>query len=527
MHTSLSVVLSSLFVLLGGFNTWLMLGTRGSSKSNRRLLVLAHRIAGYLFIAIYSVMLYYMILRIKGAVDELPPRITVHMVLALLLIPLLVMKILVARHQKGPHGVLHALGIAIFAISFTLVALNIVWHVLRSATERPVSPVTSAIVLIFIFALFGVLLLRRPGNAALHQTAVHPIEDEHADGPAQAIADHEPKGFPLILSRIQRQTHDSKTLRFIVPQNMRWSARAGQFLTFEWMIDGKRIARSYSICSSPTQTGYVEITPKRMPNGCVSIFLNDRAHPGLVVTARGPYGQFCFDAEKHKRIVLIAGGSGMTPMMAMLRYIDDLCLPVEVTFIYCVRTQNDVFFKAELMDLRGSLKKFRYILLLSQPDSHWTGPSGHLNRQVIESNVENIATATFFLCGPLPFMENARKILESLAVDPANIKQESFDNARQIMQTDPLESRAFQIDFVRSNKTCRNAGTRTVLETAEMNGVNLPYGCRQGQCGTCATRLLAGEVKMEREDGLGAELKAQGYILPCVSRACSDIQLDA
>jgi ferredoxin-NADP reductase len=524
MHTSLSVALSSLFVLLGGFNTWLMLGTRGSSKPNRRLLVLAHRTAGYLFIAIYSVMLYYMILRIKGAVDELPPRITVHMVLALLLVPLLVMKIFVARHQKSLQGVLHALGIAIFAISFTLVALNIVWHMLRSATERPVSPVTSAIVLILIFALLGVLLLRRPGNLALGQTVAHPIEDAHADG--LAIANRDPKGFSLILSRIQPQTHDSKTLRFIVPQNMRWLARAGQFLTFEWMIDGKRVDRSYSICSSPTQTGYVEITPKRMPNGCVSIFLNDHVHPGLVVTARGPYGQFCFDAEKHKRIVLIAGGSGMTPMMSMLRYIDDLCLPVEVTFIYCVRTQDDVFFKAELAELQARLKKFRYILVLSQPGSDWKGPSGHLNRELIEGNVENIATATFFLCGPPPFMENTRKILESLAVDPANVKQESFGSARQVMQTDSLESRAFQIAFVRSNKTCRNSQSRTILETAEMNGVNVPYGCRQGQCGTCVTRLLAGEVQMEREDGLGTELKAQGYILPCVSRARSDIELD-
>src|SRR5260370_1132177 len=462
MRTSLSVALSSLFVLLGGFNTWLMLGIHGSSKPNRRLWVLAHRIAGYLFTAIYSVMLYYMILRIKGAVDELPPRIIVHMVLALLLIPLLVMKIFIARHQEGLHGVLHALGIAIFAISFTLVALNIVWHVLRSTTERPVSPVTSAIVLIFIFALLGVLLLRRPGNAALRQTVVHPIEDEPADGLAQAVADR--KGFALILSRIQPQTHDSKTLRFIIPQNMRWSARAGQFLTFEWMIDGKRVARSYSICSSPTQTGYVEITPKRMPNGCVSIFLNDRAHPGLVVTARAPYGQFCFDAEKHKRIVLIAGGSGMTPMMAMLRYIDDLCLPVEVTFIYCVRTQDDVFFKAELADLQARLKKFRYILVFSQPHPHSHEPTLPLNPQVIENNAGNIATATFFLYGPPPFMENSRKILESLAVDPANIKQVSFGSARQIMQTDLLESITFQIDFVRSNKTCPSSGTRTILE---------------------------------------------------------------
>jgi ferredoxin-NADP reductase len=118
-------------------------------------------------------------------------------------------------------------------------------------------------------------------------------------------------------------------------------------------IDGKEVFRSYSICSSPTQTGYVEISPKRVPNGYVTVFLNDRALPGLTVNAQGPYGQFCFDETKHQHVVLMAAESGITPIMSMLRYIDDLCISVDVTLIYCVRAQADVFLKAELADLQS------------------------------------------------------------------------------------------------------------------------------------------------------------------------------
>ncbi|HTD23891.1 MAG TPA: iron-sulfur cluster-binding domain-containing protein [Terriglobales bacterium] len=527
MHTSLSIVLSSLFVLLGGFNTWLMLGKRNGSTPGGWSWVVAHRIAGYLFIAIYSVMLYYMTLRMRSAEDELPARLVVHVVLALLLAPLLAVKIIVARHQKGSQNVLSFLGIAIFAISFTLVALNIIWHVLRAATGQPVSPVITALVLTSIFVLLGTLLLRRPGKTASRPVLVDQLGNRRAEDRAKIIADHDPPAVSLVLSRVQPQTHDSKTLRFIVPQNRRWDARPGQFLAFEWNIDGKKITRSYSICSSPTQRGYVEITPKRAPNGCVSVFLNDCAHPGLIVTARGPYGQFCFDERQHRSIVLVAGGSGITPMMSMLRYIDDLCLPVEVTLIYCVRTLQDVFFAAELSSFESSIRNFRRILVLSQPHSDWTGARGHLNRELIERNVGNVMTSTVFLCGPPPFMESARAIFVSLGVDPANVMQESFGSHSAGVQTAPLERSSFQVDFARTGKTGQISGANTLLETAEMNGISLPYGCRQGCCGTCATRLLHGEVQMEREDGLEPELKAQGYILPCVSRACSDIKLDA
>jgi len=103
--------------------------------------------------------------------------------------------------------------------------------------------------------------------------------------------------------------------------------------------------------SSPIHEDYVEITRKRIENGCASLFLNERAKPNLIVEASGPYGQFYFDETVHKSIFLIAAGSGITPMISMLRYIDDLKLATSVTLLYCVRTAADIIFQSELARL--------------------------------------------------------------------------------------------------------------------------------------------------------------------------------
>lgn len=134
---------------------------------------------------------------------------------------------------------------------------------------------------------------------------------------------------------------------------------------------------------------------------------------GLTVKARGPYGKFYFDESQHKRIVLIAAGSGVTPMMAMVRYIDDRCIPAEVTLIYCVRTRPDVFFRNEL----------------SQPSSEWTGWKGRLRREILEREIQKPLEAVFFLCVPPAFMELSRSLLADLGVEPSRILQESLGGA--------------------------------------------------------------------------------------------------
>ncbi len=237
--------------------------------------------------------------------------------------------------------------------------------------------------------------------------------------------------MPLILRlvSITPQTPDSKTLRFAVSDDRPVNARPGQFLTFSFLFDGRKVARSYSICSSAARSGYVEITPKRVSQGCVSVFLNDRASTGMTVEANGPFGHFCLDERTHRNVVLLAAGSGITPMIAMLRYIDDLCLETTVTLLYCVRTSHDVMFQGELEELRTRLKNFQYHLMLSQPHAEWSGPRGHVSREFIDHAVKDLATPDFFLCGPPSFMEASRAILTDLGVKPERIRQESFGSA--------------------------------------------------------------------------------------------------
>jgi ferredoxin-NADP reductase len=335
---------------------------------------------------------------------------------------------------------------------------------------------------------------------------------------------------PLILrlASITAQTSDSKTLRFIVPNDRKLSTRPGQFLTFSFLFDGKKVTRSYSICSSPARSGYVEITPKRVSQGCASVFLNDRASVGLTVEANGPFGHFCFDENKHRSVVLLAAGSGITPMMAMLRYMDDLCLETTATLLYCVRTSRDIMFERELDQLRSRLKNFQYHVLLSQPQAEWSGPRGHVSREFIEDTVKDLASPDFFLCGPPQFMDAARTMLTGLGVNPERITQESFGNT---VPKNPHQGLVAQtgavVEFVRSGKTCMVRTGQTLLEAAEEQGIAIPSSCRQGQCGTCKTKLLEGDVRMDAEAGLDSESRAQGFVLTCVGRAHGTVKLDA
>ena len=267
--------------------------------------------------------------------------------------------------------------------------------------------------------------------------------------------------------------------------------------------------------------------PKRMQGGFVSQFLNDRANPGLMVIARGPYGQFCFDADKHRRIVLIAGGSGITPMMSILRYIQDLGIPVPCTLIYCVRSEKDLVFNTELSVSAQIMSSFRYVPVVSNASPEWRGWNGRLCRQILEEAINEPLECTYFLCGPTGFMELGRALLEEMSVHPSQILQESFGDQARKDERRASEVKFVNVTFSRSDLTIASSPERTLLETAQANGVPIPFGCRQGDCHTCMTRLLQGNVHVSRDEPLEHDLRVQGFILPCVSRPLNDITLDA
>ena len=531
MSNTLAIVAGVAFVTLAAANVVVMLEASQPSHSaaTRSRLIAVHRAGGYLFVTLLCVMAYVMSQRLVGVgiTGHLPTHLVLHIVLVLALVPLLFLKILIARRYKDSHSSLKALGIAIFVISFALVSIPTLSELLRSANSGSfrLSLATGLVVVVCLVQCALVFRTRMHARASAKPSGVPEI-------PARPtpLANHENAKSPmhLLLLQTEQQTHDTKTLRFEILDERRFCAKPGQFLTFQWLIDGQRVRRSYTVSSSPVHENYVEITPKRMENGCVSVFLNERATPGLAVEATGPYGQFYFDEKLHKNIVLIAAGSGITPMISMLCYIDDLELGTPVTLLYCVRTRADIIFETELSRLSQSLPNFKYEVCLSRPDPTWKGRSGRLTEEFVSQSVTDLDSPTFFLCGPNGFMNNARQLLSNLGVNQDRILQESFGESKPVAESRPPEAgTAETVVFLHSEKICQVSSGSTLLELAERNGVRIPFGCRQGQCGTCATRVLSGTVQMDVEAGLTAEQKIAGYVLPCVSRAEGTVVLSA
>ena len=526
-----AIVAGIAFVTLAAANVVVMLEASHPSRSitTRTRLIAVHRASGYLFVILLCIMAYSMSQRLAGLgiTGHLPTHLVLHIALVLVLVPLLLLKILIARRYRHSYSSLKALGITIFVISFVLVAIPTFSELLRSANPGSLGLrlATGVIVAVCLVRSALVFRQRQQPSASVESSGISGISARPTPR-----TNHENAKSPmhLLLSQTEQQTHDTRTLRFQVLEERVLCVKPGQFLTFQWTIDGHRVPRSSPISSSPVHENYLEITPKRMENGWVSVFLNERAKPGLAVEASGPYGRFYFDETLHKSIVLIAAGSGITPMISMLRYINDLELATRVTLLYCVRTCADIIFENELLRLSGSLPNFKYEVCLSSPDPTWKGRSGRLTEEFFSEKVTDLDSHTFFLCGPKGFMDNARQILSTLGVNQDRILQESFGESKRPTELSPLEARPVEtVVFMQSGKVCQVSDGNTLLDLAEKNGVQIPYGCRQGLCGTCATRVLSGNVQMDVEAGLTAEQKNAGYVLPCVSRAEGTVVLAA
>jgi ferredoxin-NADP reductase len=712
--TSVSISLGLSFVLLGGINIWLVLEAWSRVKAAKAssLMLAAHRIGGYLFIALFCLMAYSMIARLRNGSGDTSPTVTVHLALAMLLSPLLFIKVLIARYYKNQHSLLMPIGLTIFVLAFVMIASTAGPYLARSSRIEQVSidpdhlqPVTidlnetgdltqkrcskchnldrvvgarkdaqgwlttvqrmrampaagisesEALAIVSYLAsqdrptgsgitarmeVERALVDQRCGRchnldrvyktiqppyewrqtvarmadyAAGSTGAFQPGEDQQiidylsatqtpeainqrraqvaspsgglvaqksaappltpersspyngktigfisfvclalallivkrprsrtrppaptklaAQSQTASLAASRAASTPFILQlvRITQQTPDTKTLRFVMPGPRRLEALPGQFLALSFLFDGRKETRCYSICSSPARPGYVEITPKRANDGCVSVFLNDRASIGLTVEASGPFGLFCLNPAVDKRIVLLAAGSGITPMMAMLRYIDDLCLDTQATLVYCVRNFQNIIFRDELNDLEARLRNFQFHLLLSQADDSWQGARGRITREFIRKAVPELKGQVFFLCGPPPFMAAARGILSELGVEPGAIRQETFGGSGAETQALPRSTEGrFMVEFARSGKTGAVLEGQTLLEAAAAAGVEIPSACRQGQCGTCKTRVLDGQVRMTAEQGLDSESRAQGFVLTCVGHPDGNVRLDA
>jgi ferredoxin-NADP reductase len=309
------------------------------------------------------------------------------------------------------------------------------------------------------------------------------------------------------------------------------------------VIDGKKINRPYTISSSPTQTDYCEITVKREEKGVVSRHLHDTMREGDTLNISAPTGRFIFDGTQAKSVVLIAGGVGITPLMAIARYLTDKDWKGDIYFAYSAKTPDDIIYRKELDDLKARFPKLHLHVTLSRAnDTEWSGHKGRVTAEFLTNCIPELATRLVYICGPDAMMAMTIQVLKDLGVPTEQIKSEEFVPAKRVdpgaepgKTCVPVAASAAALPgngkptltFSRSAKSVALTPDKSLLEIAEDAGVNIDFECRSGICGRCKTRLLGGCVMMETQDALDDGDKSRDIILMCQAKATELVTVEA
>ncbi|MFA5937720.1 MAG: 2Fe-2S iron-sulfur cluster-binding protein [Sinimarinibacterium sp.] len=337
----------------------------------------------------------------------------------------------------------------------------------------------------------------------------------------------------LRVARIFQETADVKTFRLapLAGEELPFAFEPGQFLTVAATVDGKLAKRSYSIASSPCCHGWCEITVKHARGGVVSGYLHGHVKVGDVLEAAGPYGRFTFRGHEAPHVVMIAGGVGITPLMSSIRFLTDQSWMGEIWLICAFPRLDSAIFREELDYLAKRHPNLHVTLVLSdEPSTSWGGARGFVTPELLAQSVPDLGSRRVHVCGPPPMMEAVKKALAQLGVASDHVHTELFLTP-EVKRAPPAEAAptaaAPTCSFARSGKKAPLPPDKTVLEAADDVGVAIDYSCRQGFCGACKVKLLAGQVTMEVEDGLTPADRTAGLVLACQAKAKQDVTVEA
>jgi len=360
-----------------------------------------------------------------------------------------------------------------------------------------------------------------------------------ADAPAPAWG---PDDEWLECVRVRDETHDVRSFVLRPVQARSFRYRPGQFITLSLDIDGERVNRCYTLCSTPTRPDTLTITVKRVPGGQVSNWLHETVRPGTRLSVAGPSGNFCFPpgpvTVPARGQLYLSGGSGITPLMSMSRAWADLGLDADVQFIHAARTPQDIVFDDELKLLARALPRWRATMVCEGRGATpgYSGLIGRLSLPLLRTQVPDFMEREVWCCGPAPFMAAVRAMLAEAGFDMARYHEESFsfqappDDAAATAGSAPGaaagSAQRFAITLKTRNERFECGADETILKAAQRAGVRWPFSCASGVCGTCRTRKIAGEIEMNQGGGLRPREVAQGWMLPCCSKPRSDLELD-
>lgn len=346
------------------------------------------------------------------------------------------------------------------------------------------------------------------------------------------------KFHPLKIKDVVRETKDAVSIAFDVPEDLKTAYRftQGQHLTVKEILDGEEVRRSYSICSAVGDPD-LRIAVKKIAGGKFSSHANENIRPGAVIEVMEPQGRFFtpLAVENVKHYLAIAAGSGITPIMSIIKTVLKSEPGSRVTLVYGNRTVSGIIFLEALEDLKNSYpERLNIMHILSREHQDVELFNGRIDAgkcAALFDTVIDVATLDeAFLCGPEQMIHDASAALEARGLDKAHIHFELFitDAAKKAgvappmpEETGPKRKVGIILHGRRSEVEVAEDGS-SILDTALKQGMDLPYACKGGVCSTCRAKVVSGEVRMDLNYALEETEVAEGFVLTCQSHPLSD-----
>jgi ferredoxin-NADP reductase len=347
---------------------------------------------------------------------------------------------------------------------------------------------------------------------------------------AQIVDLLHPRLLRLRVAEVRAASPSAKIFRLVSEGSYLPPFQAGQYINLAVDVGQVRTSRPYSISSPPNQVGYYEIAVRRAADGFVSNFLLDELQVGDCLESTSPSGNFYYNPLVHGQdLVFLAGGSGITPFMSMIRETTDRGLERRIHLFYGSQRPEDVIYGEELEDRAERYGNFKMDIVISDPPAGYRGLTGFLTAELIRKRAGNVSAKTFYLCGPEAMYSFCLKELEALRIPRAKIRTEVFGPPKDVTAQPgwPREvpgERKFQVNY-KGKKTVPARAAEPLMNSLERAGIVLPASCRSGECSLCRIKLAAGKVFHPPGVKLRKSDRVFGYIHPCMAYPLSDLEL--
>lgn len=338
-----------------------------------------------------------------------------------------------------------------------------------------------------------------------------------------------PKRMRLRVMEIIEETPTTKTFRLERTDGPLPPFRPGQYVNLFVDVDGVLTSRPYSISSLPG-ADFLDLTVRDKPGGFVAPYLLNEVQVGDELETTGPAGSFYYEPLIDGRdLVFLAGGSGITPFMSILRDAVQHERSLNIHLLYGSRLPEDVIFHEELTELSTQQANLHYSLVISEPPPDYEGLSGFLRPDIILEQVGDPSGKTFYICGPNLMYDFCLAALTEMGVPRYRMKRELYGPPDDVTQEpgwpqDLAADVVFTVE-VEGQETIQASAGEPLLNSLERYGIVVPAVCRAGECSACRTQLLAGQVFQPAHTALRESDRAHGYIHACVSYPLQDLRI--